>query len=128
MKKIVALVLITIMMLSLYSCSGEKTLTIEYTEKLSILEGSSGEMVELTDAASIKRITDNINSLTLSKKGRDNVDGFSYSIAWIDEDGKRVDSVRIFGQGEVSYGGKLYDVTDGRVDVDYLKGLFLRES
>ena len=94
-------------------------------KSIKIFRGSSGESVEISDAEVIKRITDNINSVELSREKRDNIDGFSYAISWYDENGAKIEAITVFYESKVSYDGWIYTVkNNGEIDIEYVDIFF----
>lgn len=66
MRKITALVFALAVILSFAGCSSDTmTLNIGKASRLELISGVTGRTVELNDAGSIKRISDNINSSNL---------------------------------------------------------------
>ncbi len=93
---------------------------------MTVFSGSTGKHVEITDAETVKYITDNINSLCFSRdKSSKNYEGFNYEITWYDANGARLESIIVMRENRISYDDYFYDNTaDVGIDMDYIENLF----
>ena len=127
MKKITALTLALALILSLAGCAAQtKTFDIGKASRLEITSGTNGESVEVTDAASIKQITDDFNALRFKDEGKNDRDGWSYLISWLAEDGSCIEKITVLGDGSITYGGHYYTVegSGNKIDLEYIKTVF----
>ena len=122
MKKIFLLIITASLLLSAVSCKKDGIPEIEYSESIRIFSGSMGRSVNINDCETIKRLTDEINSLEVTNGRRDNTDGFTFEISWQNGDGERIESVRIYGEGEIGYGKNIYQA-DCRGLIEILAGV-----
>ena len=128
MKRFMALLLAVICMLGLICCAPTR-LTFEITDaqSLTITSGTTGEIAEVTDAADIRYITDNINALTFSKNGRLDSDGWSYALRWFDGEGVMIESVTLLGDGyTIIFDDHYYKgmEIDDQIDLAFLESQF----
>ena len=100
-------------MLKLAGCSSTPgLLDITGAEQLTILSGSTGESVDITDAEDIKAITDSVNTLEYVKGEKENGDGWSYGLRWYDGNGELIESLTLLGDGVIIYDGYYYYLED----------------
>ena len=125
MKKIIAMVLCFVLVLSFSGCGKNDIKKFEITgaEKLTVVSGTTGTCVEIINTDDIKYITDNIMALDYSKGEKVNSDGWSYSLQWFDKKGKEIEKLTLLGDGyTVIYDGYYYKgmVVDYEIDLAFL--------
>ena len=126
MKKMMLLVCACIL-LSMVGCSSRShTFELPDAAKITVISGTTGQSVGITDADSIQYITDNINSLTYSKGEKVNSDGWSYGLTWSDGDGNEVEKLTVLNEYTIIYEGRYYKgmEADYEIDLAFLKDLF----
>ena len=132
MKKLIALVLALVYVLGLVGCSSEpKIFEITGAEKLTVMSGSTGESVDITNADDIKYITDNINALKYSKGEKVNSDGWSYALQWFDQNGEIIENLTLWGDGyTIIYDGHYYKgmSVDYDIDLSFLDSWFVTDN
>ena len=128
MKKFISLVLALVCVLGLVGCSSEpKTFEITGAEKLTVMSGSTGESIDITNADDIKYITDNINALKYSKGEKVNSDGWNYDLQWFDQTGEIIEKLVVWGDGyTIIYDGYYYKgmSVDYEIDLSFLDSQF----
>ena len=127
MKRTIAFLLTILLILSLTGCSSSpKRLEITGAAKIQIFNMSTGKQTELTDAADIAYITENICSLPYSKGRKVNSDGSMFSLSWLDETGERIAGVAVLSENTIVYQKHYYKVMtiDYEIDLAFLEDLF----
>lgn len=124
MKKYAGLIFTLTLSLILVSCNSSKTFEIADAEKVVLMSGTTGEKVEIKDAAIIQQITTNINCVEF-KKGQSskNSSGWSYNIKWYDAKGLEIENITIGGNGTINYGDYFWSATNGSIDTAFLDEL-----
>ena len=127
MKKTLAIVICLVFILSLIGC-GKKSFEIVGADKLTVLSGTTGESIEITNTDDIKFITDNINAQNYSKGGKVHSSGWSYALQWFDRDGKMIDSLTLLDGYTVIYDGYYYEgmTIDYEIDFAFLDSQFAK--
>lgn len=122
MKKLAALVLACALMLLSAGCSSGKdgkTLNIPTAELIVLRCGNTLELVEITDAEDIRRITENFNSLQYEKgEPRENYTGWSYWLEWYNGDDP-IESIVVMGPQRIEREEYFYSVSGGEVDTAF---------
>ncbi len=125
MRKITALVFALAVILSFAGCSSDTmTLNIGKASRLELISGVTGRTVELNDAGSIKRISDNINSLEFTRSGKLNSDSWSCALKWFAADGSCMEKLTVIDSRTIVHAGSVYTAlsSGGRIDLNFLKG------
>ena len=106
--------------------AGEPKFEIGAAAKITVLSGTTGDQVEITDTESIQYITDNINGLTYSKGEKVNSDGWNYALIWYDMDGNEQKKLTVLNEYTVIFDGRYYKgmEADYEIDLAFLKKLF----
>lgn len=127
MKRILALVLVFVTALTMVGCARKiVTFDIDGASKILLMSGSSGEVVEITDAETIAYITDNINSMTFSRhESSHQHNGWSYSLRWYDSEDNLIEYIVVMSATQIDYGNYFYNEMDAdvEIDIEYLKEL-----
>ena len=119
--------LAALLVLGLSGCSfGPKKLEITGTAKIQVFNSTTGKQAEITDAADMQYITENICSLPYSKGRKVNSDGSMFSLNWLDEAGERIAGVAVLSENTIVYQKHYYKVMtiDYEIDLAFLEGLF----
>ena len=127
MKRCAAFLAALLLILSLTGCSSSpKRLSISGAEKIRIFNMSTGKQTELTDAADIAYITENICSLPYSKGRKVNSDGSMFSLTWFDGAGERIAGISVLNENTIVYQNHYYKVMtiDYEIDLAFLDSLF----
>ena len=127
MKRWAAFLAALLLILTLTGCSsGPKRLSITGTAKMQVFNMSTGRQTELTDAANMAYITDNICSLPYSKGRKVNSDGSMFSLNWFNEAGERIAGIAVLNENTIIYKDHYYKVmtADYEIDLAFLEGLF----
>ena len=84
MKKLMVLLLVMICVLGVASCSSKMVLKdISDSQKIEIYDYETDKMIEITDIEVIKRISDNLESLKLSKMHHNKPTGSVYTLTFL---------------------------------------------
>lgn len=127
MKRVIAFLTALLLILSLTGCSsGPKRLRISGAAKIMVFNMSTGKQAEITDAADIRYVTDNICSLPYSRGRKVNSDGSMFSLSWLDEAGERIAGISVLNENTIVYQKHYYKVMtiDYEIDLAFLEGLF----
>lgn len=132
MKRLIALVLALVCVLSLVGCS-ETNMTFDIGEasKIELRSGNDGTMVEITDVEDIQYITDNINSLTFSKgESSKDYSGWSYSLKWYDSENNMMEEMVVMSEYQIDYKDYFYKgmEADHKIDISFLDTLLGNEE
>ncbi|MCD7784348.1 MAG: hypothetical protein LUH18_01985 [Oscillospiraceae bacterium] len=127
MKRFLALVLVFATVLTMVGCA-KKTVTfdIDGASKILLMSGSSGETVEITNAETIKYITDNINSMNFNRDtSSKRHNGWSYSLRWYDSEDNLIEHIVVMSSTRIDYDNYFYNEMDAdvEIDIEYLKSL-----
>ena len=82
------------------------------------------DSVTVTEAASVKHIVDNLNSLKLKELKYNELTAIEYELAFYYADGEIMKTIAIELGGWVDYHGSLHSVVSGELDIEYIEGLF----
>jgi len=122
MKKLAALVFMCAFVVLLAGCSSGKDgkmLNIPDAELIVLRCGNTGELVEITDAEDIRRITENFNSLQYEKEEkRENYTGWSYWLEWYNGSDP-IESIVVMTPQRIDYEEYFYSVSGGEVDTAF---------
>lgn len=120
MKKIIALILVLTLFGALAACTEVTRISIENPAKI-MLEKNGGSMaLTLTDAKTVGQITDVVCQIPL-QAASSNGDEWNYRIQWLDDSGKTITTVTIYGN-QVRWEGRSYNMGIG-VDLSVLTDL-----
>ena len=132
MKKILVYVLAVCMIALLAGCGSQSAssseLNIVDAKKVVLIDGNTGDVIEITDIETIRSITDDFNSLKLQKQGKVDSTGWTYGIKWYDESEKEI--ANIFCGAEptsISKDGYVWVITDGSVNTEMLNNILNQE-
>ena len=111
MKKIVALILVLSLFAALAACTQVTRIAIENPVEIKLEKEGGGMAVTLTDAKTVKRITDLVCQLPL-QAAEATEDAWTYRITWLDENGKTITKVTLAGS-QIRWEGKSYNLGIG---------------
>ena len=89
MKKILALVLVLSLFAALAACTQVTRISIDSPAEIKLEKAGGGVAVTLTEAKTVKRVTDVICQLPL-QAAEATEDAWTYRITWLDENGKTI--------------------------------------
>ena len=128
MRKRLGILAALVCALALAGCGPKaKTFEISGAEVLTIVSGTTGETVTITDEEEIRYVTDQINALTFSRGGKAEGDGWSESLCWYDGTGSVVEQLALMGDGyTVIHEGRFYQgmEADHEIDLAFLEARF----
>ena len=126
MKKCLAILLVMIFLLGMTSCSSKIILKdISDSSKIVIYEVETDTSIEITDTEVIKRISDNFESLTLSKMHYNKPTATVYTLTFYDANDNPIETVEIPSTlNWVRCNNSFYVITKGQVDREYIAMLF----
>ena len=111
MKKIVALILVLSLFAALAACTQVTRIAIENPVEIKLEKEGGGMAVTLTDAKTVKRITDLVCQLPL-QAAEATEDAWTYRITWLDENGKTITKVTLAGS-QIRWEGNSYNLGIG---------------
>ena len=117
MKKILALVLVLCLVGSVAACAEVTRITIEDPARIMVEKEGGSLAVTLTDAKTVKRITDVVCQIPL-QAAEATEDAWTYRIVWQDADGNKITEITIAGS-QIRWEGKSYNLSVG-VDLSVL--------
>ncbi len=129
MKKWIPIVLMLMTALAVFVYRTiDKPFFITDAESLVITSGSSGESIVVTDAGDIGHITNIICDMSYSKGGKDDSDGWSYSLKWLDKDGNTIEALALSGDGSTVIRDGYYYKVKGTgyavIDLEFIASMF----
>ena len=132
MKKIIVSMLVFCMIVSLAGCGSQSAssseLSIADAKKVVLMDGNTGDIVEITDTETIQNITDNFNSLKLQQQGKVDSSDWTYSIRWYDETEKEIAHISCGAEPtSIAKDGYVRVITDGSVNTEMLKKIINQE-
>ncbi len=81
----------------------EVHLNIGQAAKITVFAGASGKTAEVTDAETVRAITDDFNRLTLERgSSSKKYEGCVYELTWFDAEGNAIQSVRVMSADRIS--------------------------
>ena len=86
------------------------------------------DSVTVTEAASVKHIVDNLNSLKLKELKYNEPTAIEYELTFYNVDGEIMKTISVALGGWVEYLGSLHSVVSGELDRTYIAGLFQSKS
>lgn len=117
MKKLFALVLVAALVLAMAGCTGVTRMNIEDPAAIEVEKEGGGFSVKLTDADTVRRVTDLVNQLPL-EPAEATEDIWTYRITWLDESGKTITAITLHS-GQIAWEGQRYSLGLG-VDLSKL--------
>ena len=111
MKKILALVLVLSLFAALAACTQVTRISIDSPAEIKLEKAGGGVAVTLTEAKTVKRVTDVICQLPL-QAAEDTGDSWTYRITWLDENGKAITKVTLAGS-QIRWEGQSYNLGVG---------------
>lgn len=117
MKKAIAMILVLALLWAMAGCSQVTRLEIEDPAKILVEKEGGAFSVTLTDADTVRRITDFVNQLPL-QSAQATEDAWTYHIQWLDENGGEIADITIAG-AQIRYDGGTYTLGVG-VDITKL--------
>ena len=130
MKRLLALALVSLMMLTLVGCSGvkvgapdgEDVKRIEITHYPVTDEGESVK-VDVTDAEQIAHICSNLATLKLEKMGYNKPTVMEYSLTFYGKTGTEIFYLGITAHGWLDCNGAFHTVKEGAFDKKFIDSL-----
>jgi uncharacterized protein YcfL len=111
MKKILALVLVLSLFAGLAACTQVTRIAIDSPAEIKLEKAGGGVAVTLTEAKTVKRVTDVICQLPL-QAAEATEDAWTYRITWLDENGKTITQVTLAGS-QIRWEGQSYNLGVG---------------
>ena len=129
MKKKFCLLLSLFLLLSLNACSKDLHFSIPEAASLSLMSGTTGEKISITDPETIRAITEDVCAVHFVRDSSSkNYDGWSYSLHWFDAEGKELEHVIVNGADRIDYKDWFWlAVGSELIDIDALKVLLTAE-
>ena len=129
MKKLIAIVLALVCVLSLVGCSNALIKGIDKAIKIEVVQydksnGTEIGTVVLTEETSIKHIVDNLNSLKLKKMNYNEPTVLEYKLTFFNAEGEMIETISIPANDWVEVDGSFHSITSGELDRAYIAGLF----
>lgn len=126
MKKLMALFLVVICLLGMASCSSKMVLKdISASTRIEIYDFETNITIEITDTEVIKHISDNLESLKLSKMHYNKPTSSVYTLTFFDVNNNQIDVVGIPSTlNWIHCNGAFYTITEGQFDREYIARLF----
>ena len=111
MKKIFALILVLSLFAALAACTQVTRISIDNPAEVKLEKAGGGVAVTLTEAKTVKRVTDVICQLPL-QAAEATEDAWTYRITWLDENGKTITKVTLAGS-QIRWEGNSYNLGIG---------------
>jgi hypothetical protein len=126
MKKLMVLLLVMICVLGVASCSSKMILKdISDSQKIEIYGYETDKTIEITDIEVIKRISDNLESLKLSKMHYNKPTGSVYTLTFYDANDNPIEIIGIPSTlNWIHCNDAFYTITEGQFDRVYIATLF----
>ena len=129
MKKLIAIVLALVCVLSLVGCSNALIKGIDKATKIEVVQydksnGTEIGTVALTEETSIKHIVDNLNSLKLKKMNYNEPTVLEYKLTFFNAEGEMIETISIPAHDWLGFDGSFHSITSGELDRVYIAGLF----
>ena len=125
MKKYIALVLTLVCILGLVGFasrsdgatpSEHKRFNFENVSKLIVIS-VDGKRYEITDTDTVRKITENIESIQFEKgESSENTNGFGPFIQWYDANDNLIESISVMAEETILYDGFFWTAIDGNID------------
>jgi len=103
-----------------------KVVNIEASKvsEITVLDGNTGNKIEVTNITDIDHIINNLNGVTFQKgKSAFGYKGYSFRTTIYDEKGKSIRELIINSNDTIIYKGFFYTVENNSIDYDYIKKL-----
>lgn len=111
MKKMIALALVLSLFAALAACTHVTRISIENPAQIKLEKAGGSMAVTLTDAKTVKRITDVICQIPL-QDAESSSDPWSYKLTWLDSDGRKITTLSLAGS-QIRWEGKSYNLGVG---------------
>ena len=111
MKKILALILVISLFAALAACTQVTRISIENPTEIKLEKAGGGVAVTLTEAKTVKRITDVVCQIPLQAAENSGAD-WTYRITWLDENGNVITTVTLAG-AQIAWEGNSYNLGVG---------------
>ena len=111
MKKILALILVLSLFAALAACTQVTRISIENPAEIKLEKAGGGVAVTLTDAKTVKRVTDVVCQIPLQAAENSGAD-WTYRITWLDENGKTITQITLAG-AQIRWEGSSYNLGVG---------------
>ena len=111
MKKIIALALVLSLFAALAACTQVTRISIDSPAEIKLEKAGGGVAITLTEAKTVKRVTDVICQLPL-QAAEATEDAWTYRITWLDENGKEITQVTLAG-AQIRWEGQSYNLSVG---------------
>ena len=111
MKKLLALVLVISLFAALAACTQVTRISIENPAEIKLEKAGGGVSVTLTEAKTVKRITDVVCQIPLQAAENSGAD-WTYRMTWLDADGKEITTVTLAG-AQITWEGQSYNLSVG---------------
>jgi uncharacterized protein YcfL len=129
MKKIIALIFAVVCMALLLTACGSKQLNMKEADYIVLINEEVNTSVKITDIQTVKKITDNINSLSLKKGESVRVPpGWSHQLVWYNANDKIIGVIGVLDDSTLGYNDYYYSVSDGSIDIDFFDELLDSEQ
>ena len=111
MKKLLALILVLSLFAALAACTQVTRISIEDPAEIKLEKAGGGVAVTLTEAKTVKRITDVVCQIPLQAAENSGAD-WTYRITWLDENGKTITQITLAG-AQIRWEGGSYNLGVG---------------
>mgnify|MGYP000664821053 CR=1 FL=1 len=111
MKKILALILVISLFAALAACTQVTRISIENPAEIKLEKAGGGVAVTLTEAKTVKHITDVVCQIPLQAAENSGAD-WTYRITWLDENGREITQVTLAG-AQIRWEGSSYNLSVG---------------
>ena len=111
MKKLLALILVLSLFAALAACTQVTRISIENPAEIKLEKAGGGVAVTLTDAKTVKRVTDVVCQIPLQAAENSGAD-WTYRITWLDENGKTITQITLAG-AQIRWEGSSYNLGVG---------------
>lgn len=111
MKKILALILVISLFAALAACTQVTRISIENPAEIKLEKAGGGVAVTLTEAKTVKRITDVVCQIPLQAAENSGAD-WTYRITWLDENGETITQITLAG-AQIRWEGSSYNLGVG---------------
>ncbi len=118
--------LLALIMLLTGCSTGGKEFAIGEAAMLEIIDGSTGETIQVTDPEAIRYIADNLNAMGFSHAGTAEGAGWTYGLTWFDHQGKPSETIFLMGDGyTILYEGRYAKgmEADQEIDLAFVESL-----
>ena len=103
-----ALLVLTVGLLA--GCSHTMRFSIGTAAKITVRSGSTFKVATVTDAETIRKITDNVNQITYQRSESSvNWAGWGYRLIWYGADGKQMEDITVQNDELINYRNYFWD-------------------